>query len=719
MNHRRVLSIAIFASIILCLIASPCGVACFTAYAQQSADQPGASAPTIRAESRLVLIDTVVTDKKGNYVTDLTAKDFRVWEDDQEQKINTFSFEQTATGDASQKQHLVLFFDDDNMQPRDQSRARLAAARFLEKNSGPGRFVAIIDYAGTMKIAQNFTDDAARLQRVVATPTLSTSISDPASAEATAFATYDSFSNRSVLLALRSVARSLASIPGRKNLVWLTEGFPLTPDNQAEMTALINECNKDNVAVYPLDVRGITVFSMLENNPWRPTLDSDLEPVPFPSGPSSGDISSAIPHLVYVAQTKTGGGSTGTHAGGSTGTTGTRPVVPQQGAMNLPRNIIPPSPYPPSASLNQQVLYSIAVGTGGFVISNNNDIFGGLEKVGKEQTEYYILGYVPPAGPDGACHTLRVKVDRSGTVVRARSGYCTTKPVDLLAGRPEARKLEEHAMGNQRGSISGFVSAPCFYTSPETARVNLAMEIPGKSFEFEKAKGKQHSVLNVLGMAMKPDGTVAARFSDTVELDLEKHDLEEFSSRPYHYENQFYIAGGQYTLKLAVSSGEKYGQFEVPLVVDHYDPAKFSMSDLALSRQFYKIADPSTSLDALLLQDRTPLVTQGLQLVPSGSNSFKKSDQVAIYLEVYEPASVTSPKIGLRMRILDKKTGESRLEASVPDTASSVIPGNPVVPMGVPLPVNQLQPGTYVVELRATEASGKATNARKAEFSIE
>jgi len=232
-------------------------------------------------------------------------------------------------------------------------------------------------------------------------------------------------------------------------------------------------------------------------------------------------------------------------------------------------------------------------------------------------------------------------------------------------------------------------------------------------------RSPDHVASFVTGMAMKPDGTVAARFSDTVELDLEKHDLEEFSSRPYHYENQFYIAGGQYTLKLAVSSGEKYGQFEVPLVVDHYDPAKFSMSDLALSRQFYKIADPSTSLDALLLQDRTPLVTQGLQLVPSGSNSFKKSDQVAIYLEVYEPASVTSPKIGLRMRILDKKTGESRLEASVPDTASSVIPGNPVVPMGVPLPVNQLQPGTYVVELRATEASGKATNARKAEFSIE
>ena len=122
-------------------------------------------------------------------------------------------------------------------------------------------------------------------------------------------------------------------------------------------------------------------------------------------------------------------------------------------------------------------------------------------------------------------------------------------------------------------------------------------------------------------MAMNADGTVAARFSDTVEFDLEKKEAEDFASHPYHYENQFYIAGGQYSLKLAVNSGDKYGQYEMPLVIDHYDPTKFGMSDLALSKQFYKVSDMSTALDAQLLQDRTPLVTQGLQLVPSGQTA--------------------------------------------------------------------------------------------------
>ena len=51
----------------------------------------------IRSESRLVLVDTVVTDKKGNYVHDLTQKDFKVYEDNKEQPITTFSFETGAT----------------------------------------------------------------------------------------------------------------------------------------------------------------------------------------------------------------------------------------------------------------------------------------------------------------------------------------------------------------------------------------------------------------------------------------------------------------------------------------------------------------------------------------------------------------------------------------------------------------------------------------------
>ena len=724
MNCRNILTKALIRISLTSLLVGQ-AVIPTAAYAQQSAETPNNAAVTIRTESRLVLVDVVVTDKKGGYVEDLTQKDFRVWQDDQEQKVASFSFGQSASSPDAQKRHLVLFFDDESMKASDQTLARAAAGKFLDANSRPGTYIAIIDYAGTMQVAQNFTDDTERLKKVASAPKMTSSQAENAALGSPIFSSYDAYSNRNVLMALRSVAKSLSTVPGRKSLIWLTTGFPLTPDLEAEMTALIDACNRANVAVYPVDVRGVGDAVNMSRLETKQSELAEAESASFWSTSRANGDAVGTPQLVYVAQKTGGGGNTGSGTrSGNTGTAGTVHVAPPppawtQNPTAQPRVIVPQ--LPPSAITNQQVLYAVAVGTGGFVISNSNDLAMGLQKIGKEQSEYYLLGYVPPDTQTGSCHTIKVKVERSGTQVRARSGFCVAKPVDLLAGKPISKQLEEHALSNQPGTIGGTVAAPFFYTSPETARVNLAMELPANQIQFDKVKGKYHAAVNVLGMAIKPDGTTAARFSDTVELDLDKDQYDAFAKHPYHYENQFYIAGGQYSLKLAVNSGDKYGQYELPLVVDHYDPSKFGISDLALSRQFYKVADLSTALDDQLLSDRIPLVTQGLQIVPSGSNRFKTSDRVAIYLEVYEPqlASAAPPKVTLKLRILDKKTGESKLEAGVPDTGSSVIPGNPVIPMGVPLPVDHLQPGSYVVELRASDSAGQSSIARKAEFTVE
>ena len=72
---------------------------------------------------------------------------------------------------------------------------------------------------------------------------------------------------------------------------------------------------------------------------------------------------------------------------------------------------------PDSVSTNQQVLYALAKGTGGFEIFNTNDFLQGLQKVAKEMNEYYNLGYTPPSQThDGSYHKISVKVDRSGVI---------------------------------------------------------------------------------------------------------------------------------------------------------------------------------------------------------------------------------------------------------------------------------------------------------------
>jgi hypothetical protein len=133
-----------------------------TVSAAPAPQQPAGDASAIHVETRLVLVDTVVTDKKGDYVRDLTAKDFKVWENGKEQPITTFSFEEDSASPAkNQKRYMVLFFDNSTMDMGDQVRARQAAAQFIDANAGPNRLMAVIDFGGSVHIAQNFTADAA------------------------------------------------------------------------------------------------------------------------------------------------------------------------------------------------------------------------------------------------------------------------------------------------------------------------------------------------------------------------------------------------------------------------------------------------------------------------------------------------------------------------------------------------------------------------------
>jgi len=78
--------------------------------------------PTIKTESRVVAVDAVVTDKKGNYVRDLTQTDFKVFEDKQDQPIVNFSNASAAGGSdgSGATRYLVLFFDDSTMSMSDQ-----------------------------------------------------------------------------------------------------------------------------------------------------------------------------------------------------------------------------------------------------------------------------------------------------------------------------------------------------------------------------------------------------------------------------------------------------------------------------------------------------------------------------------------------------------------------------------------------------------------------
>jgi VWFA-related protein len=632
--------------------------------------------PVIRTETREVLVDAIVTDKNGGHVGDLTAKDFRISQDGKEQAIKGFSLESSSA--TAQTRSLVLFFDETSMEARDQIAVRQAASNFIDAEAGPNHTMAIVVFNGSARIAQSFTDNAGRLKDALnrasfhglaPSATDSDNSHDPDRAEEaravgrSAMPLANAFVSRNMIRALGDLGRSLGALPGRKIVILFSGTLPSGGDSKSEAREAVEVANKSGVAFYPVDVR--PVFSQTD----------------------PGDVP-ALPADRHQ-QMEGRGGLGGLGAQGDLG-----------------------DRLPDSGTAGQSMLYDLANGTGGFVVRNTSDLLGGLQTIGKEQDQYYVLTYVAPESKEGTCHSLKVKVDRKQTTVRSRTSYCSEKPLDLLAGTTAGKELEKHAEATQNGDVAASIELPYFYVAPNVARVDMAMEIQADHLKFENRKGKLHGEINFLGIATSADGEVRARFSDSLKLDFDNpSQVDNLKGKSLHYEKEFKITPGQYSLTVTFSQGENdFGKVQAPLVVDPW-AGDFGLSAVALSRETHPAADLGL---APSLEGRTPLVAQGAQVVPSGSWTFAKSEPAFVYFEIYgAEASVAR----VRMRVLDRKSGAQKWDSGLNGAPPQGSTGKTLVPAAAKLPLDALSPGSYQLEVTAADSAGQQVK-RTAEFEV-
>jgi len=605
----------------------------------------------IRTETRTVLVDAVVTGKRGEFVRDLSVKDFHIWQDGKEQAVTSLSLEAKSP----EPHFLVLFFDDTGMAAQDQIRARQAAFRFIDANSGPRRLMAVVRFNRFLRVTQNFTDDAGRLKDALNRVEGSSSVTSNSKLERASSGTpaADNLGSRNMLQALDNLAKGLGVLPGRKTLVLLTGGLPSSSELKPVVAAAIEASSRSGVAIYPVNVSPVSV---------------DLESLPN--------------------QQTSGRGGRG------------------RGTDDSPRT--------PDAAAGQDLLLALASGTGGFLTRDSSELLAGLQQIGEEQTEYYVLSYTPPESKEGSCHTLRVKVDRGGATVRARSSYCATKSMDLIAGTPAAKDLETRAAGAETGNLAASIQLPYFYISPGVARVHLAMEIAPGALKFESQKGKLHAEVNLLGVAAAPDGSLGGRFSDTLKFDFDTQaEVEKLKCVPVHYEKEFKLAPGQYNFTLAFDAGGAgFGKIEAPLAVEPWNAGELTLSSVALSRETHPAAD--LGLVSSLVQDRTPLIAQGTQFVPFGSNQFAKSETGFFYLEFYDPDPAS---VNVRVRVLDRNTGEPKWDSGNTKLPLSSNGGKSSVPAGANLRLSTLKTGPYRLEITASDSTGKEIK-RTADFEV-
>jgi len=291
---------------------------------------PDRQPPTFHADTHLVQVSVVVTDSRQNPMKDLKEGDFQVFEDGKEQAVALFSadahsssspaLDVVARGGATVSNQVpvsggvtVILFDRLNTAWGDQAQARRNIIKFLSQVPPGERIGFYVLESSHVSIVHDFTTDARSLFRALSrvqaresrevnitegpAPTIASGGTameaqlDAALARMDTMIKADALRDRadSTLSALEAIARHLAGIPGRKNLIWVSAAFPLSFDDGFGRTSTYREVSiatraiaDADVAIYPVDARGLMsstavvarkpTYGTLSNN--MPALDS-------------------------------------------------------------------------------------------------------------------------------------------------------------------------------------------------------------------------------------------------------------------------------------------------------------------------------------------------------------------------------------------------------------------------------------------------------------
>ena len=249
-----------------------------------------------------------VKDKDGRAVEGLTASDFVVTEDGEPQTVSFVEFQRLPDrpadaapprrrrrrpppsarrrrrqgqiaipppGDTRYRDRrlLVLYFDLTAMPPADQMRAYAAAQRFIDSQMQPSDLLAIMTFGGgAVRVKQDFTDDRGALREVIQTLIFGDDKDGDGIPDntdiGTAFgqddAEFNILNTDRQLSALQTAVTMLRALPEQKSLIYFASGLRLNGvDNQAQLRATTNAAIRANVALHPIDARGLVAQAPL------------------------------------------------------------------------------------------------------------------------------------------------------------------------------------------------------------------------------------------------------------------------------------------------------------------------------------------------------------------------------------------------------------------------------------------------------------------------
>ncbi len=581
---------------------------------------------------------------------------------------------------------VAMLFDMSTMAVAEQIRVQKTAIDFIHNDLKPADLVTIMTAtSGPLEISQDFTDDKDALEAAVKKfhigegSDLADSFGAGDTSDDSTFSAdqseFDIFNVDKKFTTIETAAKLLASFPEKKALMYFSSGITQSgTDNQAELTKVINTAKKSNVAIYPIDARGMTA-----------------------SAPG-GD-----------ATTKSGSGASLFTSGASSGRGGGR-----GGAAN---------------DSAQETLSTLASDTGGKLFAENNDIAVGLEQARDDLGSYYILGYYSTnSKSDGKYRTVAVKLTRADVAtakIDYRHGYFADKEFGKFTNADKEDQLQQALiLGDPITDLTLAGEVNYFRLARDRYFVPLSVKIPGSEIALAKTKGNAKTNLDFIGQIRDMKDQIKGQVADGITIQLAQQTVTELNNRSIAYDTGFTVPPGAYKVKFLTRENEtgKMGTYEKNIVIPDLaadQPSGIKTSSIVLSSQRQPLkaavgkADPNAKT-----QDANPLVEEGQQLVPSITRVFRKDQNLYVYMEVYDPTLGAEQKPSIAAT-LSFYRGKNKMFDSEPVYLDAFIPQRgQTLPVKFAVPLSRLPTGIYTCQINLVDENGHKFGFQRAEIKV-
>jgi VWFA-related protein len=672
-----------------------------------------------------IVVDVVVRDRDGKPVTDLKASDFELTEEKVPQDIGSFTpvnrpepgaaaaAPATAVPGAppattTAPEVIALLFD--RLTPDAKALAHKAALGYIGEGANAKNVVGVFGIDLSLIFYQTFTRDGVALRKGIedavgrATSTYNgreqVAQTEAAQAEAQAAvdagaaaagpgggvdaaaaanAQFASMSNRmakqfaslesdqqgySTANALLAIVSAMRTIPGRKSVVFFSEGLSITSNVQQRFTSVIATANRANVSIYPMDAAGLRTES---------TLQATREGVQGASSRRMNANPTSLPN--------------------------DRPMTE---ALEANEALLRADPHSGLGQLADQ--------TGGFLIANSNDLRDGFGKIDTDMRHYYVLTYVPKnTNFDGKFREIDVKVKRSGVRIRSRKGYFA---VNTAAGAPvldhEAKALSALARTPVPNAFPVRVLPLAFPEKNKAGLTPVLVTLPTSGITFLPSDDKKSYTSDFVVLVQFKDdqGQVLEKVSQRYRLNGPIEMLDRAKGGEVLFYRDPILIPGTFTTEtvvydmLADKASVRFGTYELP----QFDEKALRLSSLVVVRKSERVppAERSTT---------NPLYVGDQLLYPSMGEPFKKAElkELPFYFIAYAAAGGAPVQATLQLSSNGQKLAEAPLELAAPGADGRVVQVSRI-------PVEALPPGTY--ELRVSVRQGAATATRGAMFRL-